>query len=293
MRTFLLLSSLSPQGLQTLATTPERLFEVNREIERLGGRVVKQWALLGAYDFLSVVEAPDELTITKLTVELAARGSATFETLVAIPVEELIDALGPTDPRLSAPGGQPTCRQLSEPQSGQRRQHQDAVVLARRGDEQVALGAPERAGHLVADREQLFLLGARHGRGPPLRVGPEQRARGAGIDATTPSWGRAQVATAATMLAAATSVNNVSPMTSSSRSDTPARRRPPSLAGGGAALRQQAREAALVEPALAVGAEARLGEERKAAAVARGRLGAVMSLKIGLGSHAGDSPCTT
>ena len=61
MRTFLLLSSLSPQGLQTLATTPERLFEVNREIERLGGRVVKQWALLGAYDFLSVVEAPDEL----------------------------------------------------------------------------------------------------------------------------------------------------------------------------------------------------------------------------------------
>ncbi len=59
MRTFLLLSSLSPQGLQTLAATPERLFEVNREIERLGGRVVKQWALLGAYDFLSVVEAPE------------------------------------------------------------------------------------------------------------------------------------------------------------------------------------------------------------------------------------------
>ncbi len=58
-RTFLLLSSLSPQGLQTLAATPERLFEVNREIERFGGRVVRQWALLGAYDFLSVVEAED------------------------------------------------------------------------------------------------------------------------------------------------------------------------------------------------------------------------------------------
>ncbi len=93
MRTFLLLASLSPQGLQTLATTPERLFEVNREIERLGGRVVRQWALLGAYDFLSEVEAPDGATVARITIELASRGSATFETMVAIPVDEFIASL--------------------------------------------------------------------------------------------------------------------------------------------------------------------------------------------------------
>jgi len=98
MKTFLLLSSLSPQGLQTLATTPERLFEVNREIERIGGRVVRQWALLGAYDFLSEVEAPDSLTISRLTIELSSRGSATFETMVAIPAAELIEALEPLQP---------------------------------------------------------------------------------------------------------------------------------------------------------------------------------------------------
>jgi len=92
-RTFLLLSSLSPQGLQTLATTPERLLEVNREVERLGGRVVKQWALLGAYDFLSVVEAPDATVIQQITVELASRGSASFETLTALTVEELFETL--------------------------------------------------------------------------------------------------------------------------------------------------------------------------------------------------------
>lgn len=93
MRTFLLLSTLSPQGLQTLATTPERLLEVNREVEAIGGRVVRQWFLLGAYDFLSVVEAPDERTISRLAVELASRGSATFQTLAAIPVDEFIAAL--------------------------------------------------------------------------------------------------------------------------------------------------------------------------------------------------------
>jgi uncharacterized protein with GYD domain len=93
MRTFLLLSILSSQGMQTLATTPERLFEVNREIEALGGRVVDQWALLGAYDFLSVVEAPDDRAIARIIAELSSRGSAQFETLVALSVEDLVEVL--------------------------------------------------------------------------------------------------------------------------------------------------------------------------------------------------------
>jgi uncharacterized protein with GYD domain len=93
MRTFLLLSILSSQGMQTLAATPERLFEVNREIEALGGRVVNQWALLGAYDFLSVVEAPDDRAIARIIAELSSRGSAQFETLVALSVEDLADVI--------------------------------------------------------------------------------------------------------------------------------------------------------------------------------------------------------
>jgi uncharacterized protein with GYD domain len=55
--------------------------------------VVRQWALLGAYDFLSVVEAPDATVISRITVELASRGSASFETLTALTVQELIDTL--------------------------------------------------------------------------------------------------------------------------------------------------------------------------------------------------------
>jgi uncharacterized protein with GYD domain len=93
MPTFILLSTLSPQGLQTLRATPERLLEVNREIEAIGGRVVRQWALLGPYDFLSVVEAPDERVIARISMELGARGSARFETLPALPVDELIAQL--------------------------------------------------------------------------------------------------------------------------------------------------------------------------------------------------------
>ena len=99
MRTFILLSTLSPQGMQTLRATPERLLEVNREVEALGGRVVHQWAVLGEYDFLSVIEAPDEAAVVRLTLDLAARGSAHFETLPAIDVDEMIALMsGLADP---------------------------------------------------------------------------------------------------------------------------------------------------------------------------------------------------
>jgi uncharacterized protein with GYD domain len=93
-RTFILLTTLSPQGMQTLQATPERLFEVNRELEAMGVRVVRQWALLGPYDFLSVVEAPDEQAIARLTVELGSRGSARFDSMPAVEVEDYLGSVG-------------------------------------------------------------------------------------------------------------------------------------------------------------------------------------------------------
>lgn len=90
MKTFILLATLSPQGLQTLRLTPERLLEVNREIEDLGGRVLNQWAVLGYYDFLSIIEAPDEMAAARMVGELSARGSATFETLTVMDPDEVL-----------------------------------------------------------------------------------------------------------------------------------------------------------------------------------------------------------
>ncbi len=93
MRKFILLATLSPQGLQTLQVTPERLFEVNREIEDFGGRVLDQWAVLGFYDFLSIIEAPDEATVARMTLELSARGSASFETLTVVETSDVFTGL--------------------------------------------------------------------------------------------------------------------------------------------------------------------------------------------------------
>ena len=94
MPTFILLSTLTQQGLQTLKSNPERLAQVNQDIEELGARVLHQWATLGEFDFVSVVEAPDIATIARISVALGARGSIRIETLPALEIDEFLATLG-------------------------------------------------------------------------------------------------------------------------------------------------------------------------------------------------------
>ena len=91
--TYIMLSTLTPEGVQTIKNNPRRIREVNREIEQLGATVKAQWAVLGQFDFVNVVEAPDEKTIARVSLELASRGTAKYETLVAIPIDDFIGAI--------------------------------------------------------------------------------------------------------------------------------------------------------------------------------------------------------
>ena len=93
MPTYIMLSTLTPEGVQTVKTNPSRIREVNREVEQLGATVTAQWATLGRYDFINVVEAPDDKTMSRVSLELGSRGTARYETLIAIPVDEFIGTL--------------------------------------------------------------------------------------------------------------------------------------------------------------------------------------------------------
>jgi uncharacterized protein with GYD domain len=88
-----MLSTLTPEGVQTIKNNPQRIREVNKEIEQLGATVKAQWAVLGQYDFVNIVEAPDEATMARVSLELGSRGTARYESLVAIPVDDFIAAL--------------------------------------------------------------------------------------------------------------------------------------------------------------------------------------------------------
>jgi uncharacterized protein with GYD domain len=93
MPTYLMLSTLTDQGLRTLQSNPDRLREVNRDVEELGARVLHQWTSLGTFDFVNIVEAPDAATIAKVSVALGARGSAKLESYELIEIDALLDRL--------------------------------------------------------------------------------------------------------------------------------------------------------------------------------------------------------
>ena len=89
---YLMLTKLTAQGVQTLKANPARLREVNRDVEELGAKVLHQWATLGEYDFVNIVEAPDAATIAKVSLALGARGSAKLQSLELLEVDALIEA---------------------------------------------------------------------------------------------------------------------------------------------------------------------------------------------------------
>lgn len=90
---YVILSTLTDEGRKTLKQKPERILEVNKEIEAMGVKVLKQYAVLGPYDFVNIVEAPNNETVMKMSVELGSRGAVHLLTLPAIPVEEMIKNL--------------------------------------------------------------------------------------------------------------------------------------------------------------------------------------------------------
>src|SRR5690349_25065109 len=92
MPTYIMLTTLTPEGVQTVKNNPQRIREVNKEIEQLGATVKAQWATLGHFDFVNVVEAPDEKTMARVSLELGSRGTARYESMSAIPIDEFISS---------------------------------------------------------------------------------------------------------------------------------------------------------------------------------------------------------
>jgi uncharacterized protein with GYD domain len=91
---YVMLTTLTDQGLQTLRANPDRLRAVNQDVEELGATVLHQWACLGPFDFVNVIEAPDAATIAKLSVALGARGSAKLQSYELMEIEDFLNALG-------------------------------------------------------------------------------------------------------------------------------------------------------------------------------------------------------
>ncbi len=93
MAKYILLSTLTSQGLTTLKNKPERIKEVNKEIEKYGVKVIEQYATLGPYDFVSLVEAPDNDSVFKMSVELGSRGTVKILSMPSMTIDAFIESI--------------------------------------------------------------------------------------------------------------------------------------------------------------------------------------------------------
>jgi uncharacterized protein with GYD domain len=93
MATYIMLSTLTDEGAKTIKNNPGRIKEVNAELQKLGVKVMVQYATLGPYDFVNIVEAPDNMTVARVSAELASRGSIKITTLPAIGIDEFIKSI--------------------------------------------------------------------------------------------------------------------------------------------------------------------------------------------------------
>jgi len=90
MATYVILSTLTDEGRRTIKEKPQRILEVNKELAKMGIKVKEQYAVLGPYDFINIVEAKDNEAVMKMSVELGSRGSVQMLTLAAMPITEFI-----------------------------------------------------------------------------------------------------------------------------------------------------------------------------------------------------------
>jgi uncharacterized protein with GYD domain len=90
---YIMFSTLTDEGRKTIKTNPERIKGVNKEVEGMGARVIAQYATLGMYDFVNILEAPDNETIAMISIELGARGTVQFMTLAAMPLHEYLEKM--------------------------------------------------------------------------------------------------------------------------------------------------------------------------------------------------------
>ena len=95
MSMFILLSTLTEEGRKTIKQRPQRIKEVNKEVEQHGCRVAIQYAVLGDFDFVTIVEAPDNEAIAKMSLDLASRGTVRITSMPAFNVDDFIGMIQP------------------------------------------------------------------------------------------------------------------------------------------------------------------------------------------------------
>jgi uncharacterized protein with GYD domain len=93
MAIYIMLTTLTEEGLKTVKSKPERIKEVNKEVESMGAKILAQYAVMGLYDFVNILDAPNNAVINKVAIELGSRGTLKTMTMAALEIDEFVENL--------------------------------------------------------------------------------------------------------------------------------------------------------------------------------------------------------
>ena len=90
---YVMLTNLTDEGRKTVKSNPNRIKEVNKEVEAMGVKILAQYVVLGQYDFINILEAPSNEVIARVATELGSRGTLQTTTMAAMKLDEYIKSL--------------------------------------------------------------------------------------------------------------------------------------------------------------------------------------------------------
>jgi uncharacterized protein with GYD domain len=93
MAIYVMLTNLTDEGRKTIKDNPQRIREVNKEVEGMGAKILGQYAVFGPHDFVNILDAPDLETVSRVAISLGARGTLQTMTMAGLGMEEFIKGL--------------------------------------------------------------------------------------------------------------------------------------------------------------------------------------------------------
>jgi uncharacterized protein with GYD domain len=93
MAIYVMLTTLTDEGRKTIKEKPERVREVNKEVEAMGVKILSQYAVLGPYDFVNILDAPSNEVVSKVAIELGSRGTLQTMTMAGMNLDDFLNSL--------------------------------------------------------------------------------------------------------------------------------------------------------------------------------------------------------
>ena len=90
---YVMLTKLTSDGRKSVMNNPGRIFKVHKELEEMGAKIIAQYAVLGDFNFVNIIEAESNEAIARIAAQFGSRGTIEPITMGAITMQDYVREL--------------------------------------------------------------------------------------------------------------------------------------------------------------------------------------------------------